>query len=482
MSSLVGAPIPADQSVNSPDAAKQLAAIVESSDDAIVSKSLEGVITSWNRSAERMFGYTAREAIGQHITLIIPPDRRNEEAEILDRLRRGERVDHFETVRMHKDGTTFDVSLTISPVKDAAGHVVGASKVARDITEHNKARRAQAEQARLLDLSSDAIFVRDSCDRVTYWNKGGYDLYGYSSEEAFGRVTHELLKTKFPASLESIYEQLHREGRWSGELTHIRKDGTNIVVSSRWILDQANGKSLSILETNSDITERKRLEEAIREREISTRLLQVQDEERRRIARELHDGVGQSLALLSINSGAVEKEKARLSPRVAELVTDNTRLIQQISTDIRTTSYLLHPPFLDELGLQSALSWLIEGFGQRSKIAARLEVPVDLERMPQDYELCLFRVAQECLTNIHRHSGSPTALVRLWRASGEVYMEVRDEGRGLSQENQAKIASGESAGVGLRGMRERVKRLGGKFEIHAQAKGMTLLVTLPAPD
>ena len=468
------------QSVNSLDAAKYLAAIVESSDDAIVSKNLDGVISSWNGSAEKMFGYTAGEAIGQRITLIVPPDHRNEELTILDRLRRGERVDHFQTVRMRKDGTTLDVSLTISPVKDAAGHVIGASKVARDVTENKRRERALAEQARLLDLSTDAVFVRDSCDRVTYWNKGAYELYGYSSEEALGRVTHELLKTEFPSSLKSIYEQLHREDRWGGELIHIRKDGTHIVVSSRWVLDrQADGEPSSILETNSDITERKRLEEAIRESELSARLLQVQDEERRRIARELHDGVGQLLALLRMNSAAVEKEGTRLTPRVAQLVRDNTGLIQQISTDIRTVSYLLHPPLLDEIGLRSALTWFIEGFAERSKIVAKLEVPAALERMTQDYELCLFRIAQECLTNIHRHSGSPTALVRLWRTSSEINMEVKDEGRGLSKENQAKIASGESAGVGLRGMRERVKRLGGTFEVHSQAKGMTVLVTLP---
>jgi PAS domain S-box-containing protein len=469
----------ADQSIDSSDASRLLAAIVEFSDDAIVSKNLDGIITSWNGGAEKMFGYTPSEAIGKHITLIVPLDRRDEETAILNRLRRGDRVDHFETVRMRKDGTTLDVALTISPVRDAAGHVVGASKIARDITERKRAQRAQSEQARLLDLSSDAILVRDSRDRVTYWSKGACDLYGYSSEEALGRVTHELLKTEFPASLESIVERLHREGRWRGELTHMRKDGTRIVVSSRWVLDQANERSSSILETNTDIRQHKQLEGMIKESEISTRLLRAQDEERRRIARELHDGVGQLVALLAINSAAVEREKAKLSPEVAQHVTDISELVKQISADIRTTSYLLHPPLLDDLGLQAGLSWLVEGFAQRSKIATKLEVPTDLERMPQDYELCLFRIAQECLTNIHRHSGSSTALVRVWRAPGEVNMEVSDEGRGLSLGAQAKIASGESSGVGLRGIRERVQRLGGSLKIDAQTKGMTVLVTLP---
>src|SRR5260370_25751051 len=147
---------------------RRLASIIESSDDAIISKTLDGVITSWNKSAERLFGYTREEAMGQHITLIIPEDRRDEEAKIVGRLRRGGRVDHFETVRVRKDGTLIDLSLTISPVKDAAGRVVGASKVARDITERKQAEQALAERARLLDLSNDAILVRDAADRITY--------------------------------------------------------------------------------------------------------------------------------------------------------------------------------------------------------------------------------------------------------------------------------------------------------------------------
>jgi PAS domain S-box-containing protein len=245
-----------------------LAAIVGSSDDAIVSKNLDGVITSWNKGAERLFGYTAEEAIGQHIALIIPHDRQHEEAMILERLGRGERVDHFETVRVRKDGTTLDISLTISPVKNAAGHVIGASKVARDVTERKRVERALAEQARLLDLSFDAIFVRDPADRITYWNNGARQLYGYTSEEALGRVSHELLRTEFPEALDRITEKLQRDRRWTGELIHKRKDGKQIVVASRWSLDQRDhGNGSCVLETNSDITQQKESEKALRESE-----------------------------------------------------------------------------------------------------------------------------------------------------------------------------------------------------------------------
>ena len=246
-----------------------LAAIVDSSDDAILfSKKLDGTITSWNQSAERLFGYKAEEAVGQHITLIVPWERRLEEEDILRRLAAGERVDHFETARKRKDGSAVDVSLTISPIRDAAGRVIGASNVARDITERKQAERELSEQARLLDLSNDAILVRDSGDHVTYWNQAATELYGFTRKEALGRVTHEILQTQFPQHLEKINEQLHRDGRWNGELVHTRKDGTKVIVMSRWALDrEASGNARCILETNNDITQAKRTEKALRESE-----------------------------------------------------------------------------------------------------------------------------------------------------------------------------------------------------------------------
>jgi len=460
-----------------------LAAIVDSSDDAIVSKSLDGIITSWNKGAEQLFGYSAKEAIGQNIRLIVPQDRHHEEATILTLLARGERVDHFETVRVRKDGSMLDISVAISPVKDAAGAVIGASKVARDITERKLAARAQAEQARLLDLSTDAIFVRDMADRITYWSKGASELYGYTCDEALGRVTHELLRTVFPEPLENVRAQLDRADRWTGELVHKKKNGTEIVVTTRWVLDRdPYGNPRSILETNTDITQRKQAERAFKEKEFSARLLQLQDDERRRLARELHDGVGQLLAAMGMNAVKLCAEKSKLSPDTARCAEENAKLIEQASADIRTVSYLLHPPLLDEMGLHSALKWYIDGFAERSKIAANLELPIDFGRLPKDHEMCLFRLVQESLTNIHRHSGSSTAKVRLWRTPGEVKMEVSDDGRGIPQEIRSKIASGETAGVGFRGMQERVKQIGGTLGIHCNGKGTSVVVTLPLTE
>jgi PAS domain S-box-containing protein len=492
-----------------------LAAIVDSSDDAIVSKGLDGFITSWNRGAERLFGYTAEEAVGQHITLILPPDRRHEEATILDRLKRAERVDHFETVRIRKDGKKLDISLTISPVKDGSGRVVGASKVARDITERKQSEQALAERALLLDLSNDAILVRDRADRIMYWNKSASELYGYSREEALGRVTHELLQTEFPEPLERIFEQLHRDGRWTGELIHRHKHGNPIVVVSRWALDRDDqGNRKHVLETNNDITQQKQREQALREsqeqlraladglenlvsvrtreleqrnveilrqseqlQQLSHRLLQIQDDERRHIARELHDSAGQIVIALGMNLASIARYAKQNSP-LDQPVKECQELVQQLNREIRTMSYLLHPPLLDENGLPEALRWYIQGAKERSGLDISLSIPEDFERLSPEMELVIFRVVQESLTNIHRHSESKIAVVRIDREAESVSLEVRDEGKGIPSERLNEIQS-QGSGVGIRGIRERVRQFGGDMSIESNGGGTTVSATFP---
>jgi PAS domain S-box-containing protein len=493
-----------------------LSAVVNSSDDAIISKNLDGFITSWNRSAERLFGYTAEEAIGQHITLIIPPNRRDEEAMILERLRRGERVDHFDTVRVRKDGTSVDISLTISPVEDPAGRVIGASKVARDITERKLTEQSLAERAQLLDLSSDAIFVRDAADRVTYWNKSASELYGYSRDEALGRVTHDLLRTEFPEPLERIFEQFHRDSRWTGELIHTRKDGGKIVVVSRWALDRDDlGNRKCVLETNNDITQQKQSEKALREsenrlraltdtletqvqvrteqleqrnsevlrqseqlRELSHHLMQIQDEERRHIARELHDSAGQILAALGLNLATVRLHSKNGSPKLTQVAEEAQELVTQLSKEIRTMSYLLHPPLLDESGLSPALNWYLQGLRERSGLEITKSIPENFGRLSREMELAIFRIVQECLTNVHRHSGSNVAAIRMDRIDGGVFLEIEDAGGGISPERLLEIQS-QGAGVGIRGMRERILQFGGEMKVQSNGRGTKVSITLP---
>jgi PAS domain S-box-containing protein len=462
----------------------RLAAIVESSDDAIVSKNLDGVITSWNHGAERIFGYKAAEAVGQHVTLIIPPEHRDEEKTILERLRRGERIEHFETVRVRKDGSTLDVSLTISPVKDAAGLVIGASKVARDITQQRQAARALRESEErfraIFETTPECVKLVAADGTLLHMNASGLKMIGADSVEmAVGKSVYDLIDPKDRERFRTLNEKVCRGEKGYLEFDIVGFKGERRRMETHAAPMRNPDGTIVQLGVTRDITERKQAEEAIKEKELSARLLKLQDEERRRIARELHDGVGQLLAAMTMNAVRLNQEKARLSLEAARSLEDNSRLVQQISSDIRTMSYLFHPPLLDEMGLGSALKWYVTGFTERSEIATKLEVSADVERLPQDYELCLFRIAQECLTNIHRHSGSSTAVVRLVRAEGEIKLEVSDKGAGISTETRSKVAAGETAGVGLRGMRERVRQLGGRLEIYSNRTGTTVTATVP---
>jgi signal transduction histidine kinase len=214
-------------------------------------------------------------------------------------------------------------------------------------------------------------------------------------------------------------------------------------------------------------------------RELSARLLQLQDDERRRIARELHDSVGQMLTALGMNLAAVGSDIERLT-QTATRVNDSAALVQELSREVRTISHLLHPPLLDEAGLASALRWYVEGFAQRSQIDVDLEFSADFGRLSRDSETAIFRTVQECLTNIHRHSDSPTARIRVGVSDHDVRVEVEDRGKGIPPEKQSEMASTTGMpGVGIRGMRERLRQLGGSLEILSNGKGTLVVAQLP---
>jgi PAS domain S-box-containing protein len=367
----------------------RLAAIVDSSDDAIVSKTLDGVITSWNRGAEKLFGYTAAEAVGRHISLIIPEDRKAEEDDVLARLRRGERIDHFETVRQAKDGRQLHISLTVSPIRDAKGTVIGASKVARDITE-----RIHAEQA---------------LRRV----------HAELEERVRART----------AELSSANESLRAE-----------------------------------------MAERQRIEED--RIQLLTRLVLAQEDERRRIARELHDQLGQQLTafrltLETLKAQAVERSDLRVQVETLEA------LARQLDEDIAFRVWELRPAVLESLGLQAALSEYVRHWSKHSGIPARLHTAQSTERLTSEAETMMYRLAQEALNNVAKHARADHVDVVLERSSGYVSLIVEDNGIGFDASNVETVAEG----LGLIGMRERAALVGADLQIESTpGRGTTLIV------
>ena len=235
-----------------------------------------------------------------------------------------------------------------------------------------------------------------------------------------------------------------------------------------------------------EVAEKQRAEMRVREsekslRDLSLHLLRTQDEERRRIGRDLHDSLGQSLAVLKMKldslASLVEK-RTEAADDVARCV----RLTEDSIKELRTISYLLYPPMLEEVGLKSAIPWYLDGFSARSGIKTTLEVSEDYTRLAREAELALFRVFQECLTNVHRHSGSPTAEVRLFTKEGMGVLEVRDKGKGLPPEllEEASQDWMGQLGVGVRGMNERMRQLGGALELVSTEKGTTVRAMVPA--
>jgi signal transduction histidine kinase len=215
-------------------------------------------------------------------------------------------------------------------------------------------------------------------------------------------------------------------------------------------------------------------------RRLSARLINSQDEERRRIARELHETTAQDLAALRMSIGRIKRTISRPSGTTQEAIDESLDLSNQVIAAVRTLSYVLHPPLLEEAGLQGAVAWYATGFSKRSGINVEVDLPDDVGRLPREYETTFFRIMQECLTNVHNHSGSSRAYIRIARCNGIATMEVKDDGKGIPGWSNASLSSGAQIGVGIAGMRERVKQFHGTLEVEsAPGTGTTVRVTLP---
>ena len=336
-------------------------------------------------------------------------------------------------------------------------------------------RTSEIRYRRLFEAARDGILILDpSTRKITDANPFMTELLGYPHEDLLGKELWEIGLLKDEEASQAAFQELQ-------ERQFIRYDNLPLQTKSglrrdvEFVSNIYNEDGRDVIQCNiRDISERKRVQDEVRQ--LSGHLLRSQDEERRRIGRELHDSTAQELLAVSMNLDLVRQRSAGRDVATDNLLADSQAIIEQSQRELRTLAYQLHPPALDELGLAGSVQEYTAGFTQRSGIKVTLDTSPALGRLPAETERALFRVVQESLGNIHRHSGSSTATIRIARENGSVILEVTDQGCGLCVRGDGTVAK---AGVGLAGMRERVRQLGGRFEIESSGGGTTVRAIAP---
>ena len=517
-----------------------LAAIVASSGDAIISKDLNGTIQSWNEGAQRLFGYTSEEIVGQPILRLLPADRHHEEVTILDAISKGERIDYYETVRQRQDGSLIDISLTVSPIRDGNGHIVGASKIARDITEQKMRRRQQhllyelatsvnyAEslpdlyekaldvitQCLQTDRASILLYDADDVMRFKAWLNlsDGYRhaVEGHSpwdkhdpapgpiiiSTVAEWQIDTHLKQVIRTEGIEALaFFPLTYAGRLLGKfMVYFKRPYT--MSQDEFSLAQAIARTVSLgierkqaehtlresedrLRKLANQLEQSVVERTARLRLLATELSLAEQRERKRLATELHDHLQQLLVLSKLKLGQ-GRRLAESVPGCLDIIKQADDVLTQALAYTRTLVTELCPPILKEFGLSAAIKWLAEQMLQHH-LRVHVEVLSEEPELQEEHAVLLFQSVRELLINSSKYAETGHASVRMRVENDVLLIEVRDAGKGFDMSGMRKLEStAASSKFGLFSIRERMKALEGTLEIEsAEGAGTTALLSLP---
>ncbi len=514
--------------------------LIEASLDPLVTIAPDGEITDVNNATEKVTGLSRQELIGTDFSACFTEPERARAG--YQQVFREGWVQDYELEIRHRGGQVTPVLYNATVYWDAGGQVVGVFAAARDISQRKHAERELRRLNRALRTISECnqVIVRAREERELLYGvcgilvkEGGYRMawVGYAEQDQAKTVKPVASAGVEDDYLESVQitwadtergrgptgrairsgehsiarntqqdpdfapwrEEAQRRGFASSiALPLILSDRTlgALMIYSQFVdaFDEAEVRLLT--ELAQDLAygvqalrthaERKRAEVELRQ--LSARLLQLRDQEQRRIARELHDSTGQNLAALGMNLAWIDQKATSLDASLRAVLAESAELVKRCTQEIRDFAYLLHPPTLDEYGLASGLRWYTEGFARRSGIRVSLEVPGDLRRLSRDEEIALFRVVQECLTNVHRHSGSSTVRIRILQEPKTLSLEIVDEGHGFQVSGQETPFGSQRTGVGFLGMRERLRDLGGHLEIESNRHGTTVRASLPLEE
>jgi len=455
--------------------------------EAVIATDSEARITFLNPIAAALTGWQKEEALNQPIgdvlKLINETSGMTADNEVLRVLKEKQVLavaNHVDLVT--RDGREIAVEHSAAPILAAKGEVIGVVLVFRDVAERRQEQIETAEQAALLELTQDSVFVIDTEGMVLFWSRGAEAMLGYTKAQAVGKIAHELLCTEFPQPFTEIIAELMRAGHWEGDIVKTAKDGRRVVVAGRWALQWGKrDQAPRVLVINSDITQRKHGEELLilqREqlRALAERLQWVREEDRKKVARDLHDQIGQILTAIKMDMTWIARHLPESEVKVLARLRESTDSINDGVKAVRAICSGLRPGVLDDLGLAAAIEWQASEFSSRNGVHCKVSVPsVDLH-LDGDRATATFRIFQECLTNVIRHAQAKSVRIDLCQGDENILLVVEDDGIGFHQSESSDVLGS----LGLLGMKERAQFCGGDVHISSSpGRGTTVTVRVP---